>query len=107
MTRCFIFNQTDCPLSKKLTKKISKIIKLTCSLGHQQIKSQVAIILTTPAQQKKISLKYQAKAIIPDVLAFPAQNQMPLLPKLKVTNLGDVFVCIEKTKAQAVVKKVC
>lgn len=64
-------------------------------------RTEISVSFVTSAEIKKLNKEFRDVDAVTDVLSFPQFENIAEFPKLGVICLGDVVICIEKAKEQA------
>ncbi len=93
-----IFNETDEEI--KELSDVKKIVKF--ALKYLNIKNSIFnIIIVDDDKIRQINKKYRNKDSVTDVISFALEDDKTFI-KTKIRVLGDIYVCLNKAREQAI-----
>ena len=95
-----LFNQLDVDLKKEF-KEIKKVLKI--GLKELNIKKvEFNIIIVDNNYIHELNKNYRGIDRETDVISFALEDDKTIKPLDKIRVLGDIYICIEKVKSQAI-----
>lgn len=98
MNKIYIFNETDCDLSKEI-KTIKKVLKY--GTKKESLKDvEFNIIFVDDTKIQEINREYRGIDKVTDVITFALEDNLDVVLEKRI--LGDIYISVDKAKVQAV-----